>query len=320
MCCRPSRRSWLYCLAPWIGLLLQVSNPSRSAQAASAASDVAETPVTHSFLATGAETRLVGENGANLWTYPHSTRDGWVLPNEHLLLTLSKDDQDYKGGGVIELDRAGKVYLEFKGTQSEINTAQRLPNGNTLLTEAGPKPRLLEISSEGKVLVEFPIQCQLTNFHMQSRMSRKLANGHYLIPQLFDKVVREYSADGSMVWEAKTPHWPFTAIRLENGHTLVNCTYGNTTLEIDGNGASVWQLQNSDLPEPFIKDACGAQRLPNGNTVLTSYGIGTRHTKLIEVTPDKKVVWRYTDASPHGIHHFQILTTNGKPIEGRPLR
>jgi len=40
---------------------------------------------------------------------------------------------------------------------------------------------------------------------------------------------------------------------------------------------------------------------------------------LTEVTREKKVVWRY-NASPHGFHHFQILTTNGKPIEGKPLR
>jgi hypothetical protein len=60
--------------------------------------------------------------------------------------------------------------------------------------------------------------------------------------------------------------------------------------------------------------------LPNGNTVITSYGIGANRTKLLEVTPDKKVVWTYTDSTPHGIHEFQILDTNGKPIEGTPLR
>ena len=45
-------------------------------------------------------------------------------------------------------------------------------------------------------------------------MARKLPNGHYLVPQLLDKVVREYTPDGKVVWEAKTPDMPFTAIRL----------------------------------------------------------------------------------------------------------
>src|SRR6266481_116657 len=90
----------------------------------------------------------------------------------------------------------------------------------------------------------------------ESRMARKLANGNYLVPQLFDKVVREYTPAGRIVWEVKTPNWPFTAIRLANGNTLINCTYGHLSIEVDSSGATVWQLGNGDLPEPLIKDAC----------------------------------------------------------------
>jgi Mal s 1 allergenic protein-like len=286
---------------------------------AAAAEDKVRTNVTHSFLATGAETRIVSGDGQTVWKYPRGTRDGWVLPNGNLLLTISKD-KDYPGGGVIEITRDGKVLFEYKGTQSEVNTAQALENGNILLTEAGAKPRLLEVDRQGKTVVEVPLSCQTTNHHMESRMARKLANGNYLVPQLLDKVVREYTAEGKIAWEVSTPNWPFTAIRLQNGNTLINCTYGNMTIEVDPSGKTVWQLTNDDLPAPLIKDACGGQRLPNGNTVITSYGIGVGRTKLIEVTPAKKVVWTYTDGSPHGIHHFQILDTNGKPVEGTPLR
>ena len=112
----------------------------------------------------------------------------------------------------------------------------------------------------------------------------------------------------------------FRSIRLPNGNTLINCTYGNLSLEVDPSGKVVWELSNKDFDQPLIKDACGAQRLPNGNTVITSYGIGANRTKLIEVTPARKLVWTYTDPTPHGIHHFQILDTNGTPLEGTPLR
>jgi len=135
-----------------------------------------------------------------------------------------------------------------------------------------------------------------------------------------DKVVREYAPDARIAWEVKTPHWPFTAIRLPNGHTLINCTAGNLTIEVDAQGKIVWQISNEDLPKPLINDACGGQRLPNGNTVLTSYHIGVNRTKLIEVTPEKKVVWTYTDDHKDGIHEFQILDTNAEPIAGTPLR
>ena len=79
-------------------------------------------------------------------------------------------------------------------------------------------------------------------------MARKLANGNYLVPQLLDKVVREYTPEGKIVWEAKTPDMPFTAIRLDDGNTLIGCTLGNLVIEVDAAGKIVWQVTNDDLP------------------------------------------------------------------------
>jgi hypothetical protein len=279
--------------------------------------------ITHSFLVTGGETYIVAADDTIPWRYPKSTRDGWVLPDGHILMAVSKS-KEYPGGAVVEIDRDGKTHFEFKGSQSEVNTVQPLPNGNLVLTEAGPKPRVLEIDRAGKTVVEFAIQCQMQNHHMESRMSRKLANGNYLVPHLLDRVVREYKPDGAVAWEVRTPDepkecWPFTAIRLENGNTLVNLTHGNRTVEFDSAGRIVWQVGNEDLGAPLFRDPCGAQRLPNGNTVIASYGMSGKGVKLFEVTREKKVVWTWSSDRP-GVHHVQILETNGKPLEGTPLR
>ncbi|MGI9430199.1 MAG: hypothetical protein ACR2NM_16175 [Bythopirellula sp.] len=59
------------------------------------------------------------------------------------------------------------------------------------------------------------------------------------------------------------------------------------------------------------------QRLLNGNTVVACYG-AKEGVKLFEVTREKQVVWTY--AGPHRVHHFQILTTNGEPLSGKPLK
>lgn len=278
---------------------------------------LAQIDLKHSFLALGSNTCIVDEQGKKLWSYPLPTRDGWVLPNGDLLLTIAKCER-FPGGGVVETTREGKVLFQYQGTQSEVNTSQKLRNGNILLVEAGPNPRVMELDPGRKVTVSVPLICQRTNDHMQSRMTRKLENGNYLVPQLLDKVVREYTPQGKIAWEVKTPHWPFTAIRLSNGNTLINCTAGNVIIEVDAAGHTVWQLSNEDLPEPLINDACGAQRLSNGNTVFTSFHIGPHHVKLIEVTPQKKVAWTFSDESPEGIHEFQILTTNSKVLE-QPL-
>lgn len=284
---------------------------------ASAAS--AAEPITHSFLATGAETVLFDADGKAVWKYDHPSRDGWVLDSGNVLLALNKS-KTHPHGAVVEVTREGKVVFTFEGTQSEVNTVQPLGKDRVLLTEAGDKPRLLEVNREGKVEVDVPLDAQTKDHHLQTRMARKLANGNYLVPQLLDKVVREYDAKGKVVWEAKTPNMPFTAIRLENGNTLAACTHGNLLVELDEKGKTVWELTNDDLDGKPIKDACGAQRLPNGNTVFTSYASKAKEVRLIEVTKEKKVVWTYTDARPAGIHHFHILDTNGKKLEGTPLR
>jgi hypothetical protein len=279
----------------------------------------AKTKVTHSFLATGGETFIADGEGKIIWKFPLSTRDGWVLDNGNILLAVSKG-KDYPGGAVVEVTREGKKVFEWKGTQDEVNTVQPLEKGNVLVTEAGDKPRLLEINRDGKIVVEVALKAQTKDHHLQTRMARRLENGNYLVPQLLDKVVREYTPEGKVVWEVETPHWPFTAIRLTNGNTLIDCTLGNLVIEVDKDGKKVWQISNDDFADKPINDACGGQRLPNGNTVITSHHAKANEIKLFEVTPEKKIVWTYTNKTDSGIHHFQILDTNGKAIEGKPMR
>ena len=288
--------------------------------------------VTHSFLACGQKTYIMGADGKPGWTYPAATRDGYVLDDGTLILTLSKSKQ-YKGGAVVKVEPSGKETLIWNGTQSEVNSAQPTPDGNFVITEAGENPRLLEVSPEGKVVLEFPLACQKTNQHLQTRMVRKTAAGTYLVPHLLDFAVHHYSPDGKILGKLDTTvpgdvdhkihTWPFTAIRHGNGHTLVCCTNGNRVVDFDSDGKIVWTLTNDDLPGNWLQDPCGGQVLPNGHIVITSYagGRNDRHApKLFEVTRDKKVVWKYTDGQTVGIHHFQIITTNGEKLKGLPLK
>jgi len=276
--------------------------------------------IRHALLATGAETFVLSAEGKTVWTYPRSTRDGWVLEDGSILLAVNQCPE-YPGGAAVLLNPDGKPIFSYTGTQNEVDTVQPLPGGHILVTESGKNPRLLELDRSGRTLVAFSLKCQLDNPHMQTRMARKLPNGHYLAPHLIDKVVREYNSKGEVVWEAQTPDWPFTAIRLQNGNTLIDCTRGNLAIEVDRKGKIVWQVTNADLEGAPIKDACGGQRLPNGNTVFTSYGQNDPNAiKLFEVTPDKKIVWSLKTGRAHGVHEFQILGENLRPLPGRQMR
>ena len=274
---------------------------------------------TPSFQATGGETGNRDRRGEITWRYPRPTRDGRVLPNGNVLLTLSRS-QDDPGGGVVEVARSGKILFECQGTQSEVNTAQRFDTGTTPVSEVGDKPRQLEADRQGRVVVEVPLKAQIKDHHLQTRMARRLASGNDLVSRLLDKVVREYNSAGEVVCEVPTPDMPFTAIRLLGGNTLIGCTRGNLAIEVDPTGDTVWRLTNDDLPTRPINDACGVQRLPNGNTVVTSHRARGEEVKLLEVTPGQQVDRAYRNGGVPGIHHFPILDTDGKAIEGVPLR
>lgn len=310
------------CLVALLLLLLPAA-PRVEAAAEDVEAAAPAAAITHSFLGVGKANRavIVGEDGSVEWRFDMPASDGWVLPNGNVLLALYGTER-FPNGGVVEVERETKrIVFEYQGRQKETSTAVKLEDGTYLVAELGPSPRAVLVSDTGAVIRTTPLRCQSDNFHMQTRMLRVLPNGNYIAPHLLDFVVREYEpGSGKVVREFPTDDrgrnrrdWPFTAIRLTNGNSVIACTNGNRIIEVNGAGEIVWSVTNDDLDEPLFDDACGAQRLPNGNTVVASYHARGDAVKLFEITRDKKVVWRYSGMNA-GFHHFQILTTNGKPV------
>jgi len=282
----------------------------------------AEENIRHSFFVAGPNfTGIVGEDGEPTWDAGRrGARDGFVLPSGNILIAWANE--------VKEFTRDKQVVFHYRKDEKnkEIATAQRLPGGNTLITELGKSPRLMEVRPDGAIALEVPLQPETDNAHMQTRMARKLAGGNYLVPHLLAFAVKQYTPEGKVVQtfhtdrlgqgDRKVHNWPFTAIRLSSGNTLIGCTHGNRVIEVDAEGKLAWLLTNEDVGG-IIKDACGVQRLANGNTVVASYA-AKEGVKLFEVTREKKVVWTYD--GPNRVHHFQILTTNSRPEPHPPLK
>jgi hypothetical protein len=189
--------------------------------------------------------------------------------------------------------------------------------------QRGVKPRILEITPDGKIAVDVPLQPDTNNAHMQTRMARKLPNGDYLVPHLLGFAVKQYDNKGNVKLTIKTDlaelggraqeNWPFTAILLKSNNILVNLTHGNKTVEFDQAGKVVWRVDNNHVAGRF-DDPCGAQRLGNGNTVICSYHQqAPDKPRAFEITRDKKVVWEFF--SPNvSLHEIHVLTTNGKSV------
>jgi hypothetical protein len=237
--------------------------------------------------------------------------DVWALPNGEVMFAWRR--------GVKIYDKTGKLTFEWKSSadRDEIHTCQPLADGNILIAQNGPS-RLIEVNRAGKIVKEIPVKTKSNDLHMRFRMCRKLSNGHYLCMVSCDNEIRELDAEGKTVRVIKDIPGVKMAkahavTRLPNGNTLFSTGAGAMAVEVDKNDKVVWKVGRSDLPEIKMGFMTGLTRLPNGNTVICFYQ-GSHH--LIEVTPEKKLVWKWRLPSQRTIVSVQILDQKGDASKG----
>jgi len=217
--------------------------------------------------------------------------DLWILPGGSILFST--------GHGAREVSRSGTVTFEY-ASKAEIYAVQRLANGNTFVGEC-TTGKLLELAPDGKVVKELALlPADKPGGHAYIRNARALTNGNYLVSHYGAKTVTEYAPDGQAVWTFKTPGGPHSVTRLASGNTLIACGDSGTPclIEVSPDGRVVWEVSNKDLPDQPLKFLTGFQKLPNGNVLVSNWlGHGKFGTAphLMEITPEKKIVWRYAD-------------------------
>lgn len=113
-----------------------------------------------------------------------------------------------------------------------------------------------------------------------------------------------------MTW-ALTGSWRFQhqPTLLDNGHILLFDNLGSpgrsSVLEIDPRTERVDWTYQADKSEEFSTFSCGtAQRLPNGNTLITESDNG----RASEVTRQKETVWEYPNPQRAGPQKELIAT------------
>jgi len=240
-----------------------------------------------------------------------------LLPNGHLLM------QD-GWTRIIELDKDRQKVWEYDAKQGEnakrpieVHAFQRLPDGATMIVESGPA-RILEVNRDGTVRKEIKLTVKNPSAHSDTRNARKTAAGTYLVAHEKDGVIREYDADGKLIWEFDVPlfgkapttngdHGPkgfgnqaYSAVRLANGNTLIGTGNGHSVLEVTPQKEIVWKIEQDDLPGITLAWVTQVSRQPNGNTLLINCHAGAENPQIIEVSPDKKVVWTFKDFTTFG--------------------
>ncbi len=277
-----------------------------------------QTGTARRVLAADSSTKLlaiVGADGTPEWEIKvGAIHDAHLLSNGNILLQQGWTK-------VQEVTRDKQVVWEYDaakanpGQRVEVHAFQRLDNGLTLVAESGPA-RIIEVAKDGTVKHEVKLKVTNPHAHSDTRLVRKLASGNYLVAHEKDGCVREYDAAGKVVWEFEVPlfgkerkggHGPegfgnalYSAIRLANGHTLIGAGNGHSVLEVTPAKKIVWKIEQNDLPGITLAWVTRVARLANGNTLIGNCHAGPENPQIIEVTPDKKVVWTWKDFTKFG--------------------
>ncbi len=181
-----------------------------------------------------------------------------VLANGHIMVQQGANK-------VVEIDpKTRKVVWSYdsgtrngnQGKAVEVHSFQPLDDGKVLIAESGIG-RIIEIDREGTIQRQIKLKVKRPSPHRDTRLVRKLSTGNYLVCHEGDGAVREYDARGTVVWEYDVPLFEK---KPRGGHG----------------------------PEAWGNQTFAALRLANGNTLIST---GNGHS-VLEVTPDKKIVWQ----------------------------
>ena len=209
---------------------------------------------------------ILEADGSVEWEMPWGPiHDVHVLANGHIMVQqgaakVAEIDPDTKQV-VWSYDSA--TANGNAGRKVEVHAFQPLENDRVMIAESG-RGRIIEVDRSGKLLKEIRLKIDNPHPHTDTRLARKLASGNYLVCHEGDAAVREYNGSGQVVWDYKVPMF---GRKPKPGHG----------------------------PEAFGNKCFAAVRLSDGNTLIST---GNGHS-VIEVTPDKQIIW---EVHQHDLH------------------
>ena len=251
-----------------------------------------------------------GNPTRSVWKYDtgpgNELDDIWMLKNGDILFTrmywAAKVTPDKK-----------EVWRYDCKEGEEIHVIQPIGEDRAfMLVNAFPARVVMFNHNTGEILWEKELEFNVNSTHVQSRRMRYTKDGTWLLSYLKEDKVVEFDQDWNVVWQYDCEQ-PWAAVRLADGNTLITLEREKRTVEVNRDKKVVWEISLSDLPEEYRLDDCqSVVRLQNGNTILCSRGGGGRTPQLVEVTPDKEIVWVVKDWKNLGpATTVQILNEKG---------
>ena len=268
------------------------------------------------YIGEGYNKMFLVNKGKIIWTYStgpgNEYDDVWMLSNGNILFTRMQY--------VAEVTPKKEVVWRYDAPAgTEIHTCQPIGLDKVLFVQNGLPPKLMVVNIKTKAVevqhdLPAPSLTDTRTVHAQFRRTRYTAQGN--LPRSIPRngpggrVRQEFQGDLEVRDQS-----PWAAIRLKNGNTLITDEQDILTREVNPKKETVWELRPGDLPEAYrYINTQSCTRLANGNTIICSRGDNGKGPQLVEVTPDKKVVWVLRDWANFGpATAVQILDDPGIP-------
>ena len=254
------------------------------------------------------------KDGKIIWTYCTGKGweydDIWMMTNGNILFSRMY--------WAAEVTPTKEVVWRMEAPEgTEIHAVQPLGLDRVLvLVNEVPAPRVLIINKKtGETQLNRVIPYWGGGgTHGQNRRIRYTTEGTFLVPYLSDGKVVEFDKDFNEIWSYDVGK-PWAAIRLKNGNTLISDESDESVVEVTPDKQVVWRFCVDELPEEIrLSGTQSCVRLDNGNTILCARGNGGRTPQLVEITPNKEVVWVLKDWKNLGpATAVQILYDGGIP-------
>jgi hypothetical protein len=308
----------------------------------------------HDFLYSGEwdtrkekQTMFLIQGGKVTWTYeiPIKDANGNLSEFSDMHRCSNGDIVFAYKTGWRKIDASGKTLYDYqcpsvgttadgKAIWAECHSAQPIGNDRVLFMQNGLPARLyLYNLTSGKMEMEHVVPTKepvdVKSIHGQFRNVRMTKAGTYLLAHMNLGKVIEYDKDWNVIWSTSNAPSVWHATRLPNGNTLVSGNQHGFVREISPKDEIVWEVKKGDLPGITLNGIHQAMRLSNGNTVLCNWTAGVKKpdwpkiVQLIEVTPDKKVVWAihsWQDPDLGPASCIQLLDEPGKAEEQELMR
>jgi hypothetical protein len=271
------------------------------------------------------QTMYVVREGKIVWQYAIPGReelgDCTMLSNGNIVFSRRL--------GASEVTPEKKIVWNYEAPLgTEIHTAWPVGRDRVLIMQNGNPAKLLLIEkASGKVVKEIVLATRdQKSPHGQFRHIRMTKAGTFLVAHMDLGKVVEYDAEGKEMWSVEAPS-AWGAVRLKNGNTLISGNQRGYVREVNREGKTVWEINKNDLPGIPLYTVQEVSRLANGNTLINNWAGSLPLEKwpetvqLIEVTPDKKLVWALRDWSKLGpASSTQLLDEPGVPENGELQR